>query len=690
MSSALVKFLGGVCGQGWMTCYLDSLDDNSKKRVREFPGTTTFRFGNDATLNSLKKLEVPCMIAGKNKMISTDVVSSDIPLLLGETVHLQCTPSGHYFIPLLKPNVNCVQNIHQVLHVIDDKNLGDPKLMKLVVFSDASHANLPDGYPKCFIDNKSLWENAHSTKGVSERRLRIDIAAIKEMLERKEISAIKWVETSHQLSDCFTKKGVHLNIFIYIILNCSYNFICIIVNITLALLHASLNYYYVHKTLQFEIKNSFLAHTDCLSPESSPLSLGIAVNVPPGEVDTKIRDVMTINPHLIYIILRNIKKIHSNLAKFLNSNLIIAGGIPNMKESHINLNGYPDIVCGTPGRLEDLINSGQLSLQNCRFFVLDEADGLLKQGHEKLVNNIHQTIPKITPDGKRLQMVVCSATLHSFEIKLIELSHHLHPHSWQDLQLDILDSIGEYSTKGMDTWNDNSWATLRKHVTTDGVHQKDNVRPGNNTPETLSEAVKMLKGEYCIKAIETHNMDKAIIFCRTKLDCDNMERYFNQLGGGARNPTNPYSCVCLHGDRKPNERKQNLDNFKQGMCKFLICTDVAARGIDVNGLPFIINVTLPDEKSNYVHRIGRVGRAERMGLAISLVSAVPEKVSDTSYEKRKNYEKRKIYRKKVILKKINVPHYLASLETEIPIICEKICKLYTHPIKEKDGGVGWG
>jgi ATP-dependent RNA helicase DDX1 len=58
----------------------------------------------------------------------------------------------------------------------------------------------------------------------------------------------------------------------------------------------------------------------------------------------------------------------------------------------------------------------------------------------------------------------------------------------------------------------------------------------------------------------------------------------------------------------------------------LICTDVAARGLDIKGMPFIINVTLPDEKSNYVHRIGRVGRAERMGLAISLVSQVPEKV----------------------------------------------------------------
>lgn len=114
-------------------------------------------------------------------------------------------------------------------------------------------------------------------------------------------------------------------------------------------------------------------------------------------------------------------------------------------------------------------------------------------------------------------------------------------------------------------------------------------------------------------------MDRAIIFCRTKLDCDNLEKYFKSAGS-------KYSCVCLHGDRKPNERKANLERFKNKEAKFLICTDVAARGLDITGLPYMINITLPDEKSNYVHRIGRVGRAERMGLAISLVSSVPEKV----------------------------------------------------------------
>lgn len=161
----------------------------------------------------------------------------------------------------------------------------------------------------------------------------------------------------------------------------------------------------------------------------------------------------------------------------------------------------------------------------------------------------------------------------------------------------------------------------------------------------MSEAVKILKGEYCIHAIKEHKMDRALIFCRTKLDCDNLERYLKKVGG------QQFSCVCLHGDRKPAERKANLEKFKRQEVKFLICTDVAARGLDITGLPFskqlftqnypkvrirhvnfalflflVINVTLPDEKSNYVHRIGRVGRAERMGLAISLVSSVPEKV----------------------------------------------------------------
>lgn len=184
----------------------------------------------------------------------------------------------------------------------------------------------------------------------------------------------------------------------------------------------------------------------------------------------------------------------------------------------------------------------------------------------------------------------------------------------------------------------------------------------------------MLKAQCLVKAINALKMDQAIIFCRTKLDCDNIEAYLVALGGGQRSKfkiklcivcvyagskamVNEYSCVCLHGDRRPQERKDNLVAFKvtsspppplsthtpslslflfplshtqtytqEGEVRFLICTDVAARGIDIRGVPFVVNVTLPDDKQNYVHRIGRVGRAERMGLAVSLVATVKEKV----------------------------------------------------------------
>jgi ATP-dependent RNA helicase DDX1 len=162
-----------------------------------------------------------------------------------------------------------------------------------------------------------------------------------------------------------------------------------------------------------------------------------------------------------------------------------------------------------------------------------------------------------------------------------------------------------------------------RSIPTDGIHYND--RNGPKSEEGLSEGVKILKIDYLVKAISAHKMDQAIIFCRTKLDCDNVEKYLIALGGSNKF-VNEYSCVCLHSDRRPQERKDNLTAFKTGDVRFLICTDVAARGIDVKGIPYVVNLTLPDDKQNYIHRIGRVGRADRMGLAISLVSTVNEKV----------------------------------------------------------------
>jgi len=104
-------------------------------------------------------------------------------------------------------------------------------------------------------------------------------------------------------------------------------------------------------------------------------------------------------------------------------------------------------------------------------------------------------------------------------------------------------------------------------------------------------------------------MSQCMIFCRTNLDCDHLEQFLIARGGGKRfagrvekGTENVYSCCVLAGMRSMEERRRNLQYFKDGDVRFLICTDVAARGLDIKSLPFVINLTLPDVAENYIHR----------------------------------------------------------------------------------------
>uniref|UniRef100_A0A146LC82 ATP-dependent RNA helicase n=2 Tax=Lygus hesperus TaxID=30085 RepID=A0A146LC82_LYGHE len=389
---------------------------------------------------------------------------------------------------------------------------------------------------------------------------------------------------------------------------------------------------------------------------------------------------------------QQIQKFQKYLEKPVVRQLLVIGGV-NIKEQMSVIEEGVDIVVGTPGRLEDMIGGSYISLSQCRFFVLDEADGLLKQGQKNFITNIYNKIPKFTPDGKRMQMIVCSATLHDFDVK--RLSETLmHFPTWVDLKGE--DSVPEtvhHVVVKVDPQEDVSWERLTKHVQTDGVHSADGVGPGKRSAETLSEAVKMLKIEYVIRAIKKHNIDRAIIFCRTKLDCDNLERYLKLLSRGCNPRENPFSCVCLHGDRKPQERKSNYESFKQGHVRFLICTDVAARGLDIGGLPFMLNVTLPDDKSNYVHRIGRVGRADRMGLAISFVSTVPEKVwyhGEWCSSRGRNCYNTNTTDKGGCCVWYNEPQYLADIEEHLKITIDQVGAEVEIPRNEFDGKVTYG
>jgi len=135
------------------------------------------------------------------------------------------------------------------------------------------------------------------------------------------------------------------------------------------------------------------------------------------------------------------------------------------------------------------------------------------------------------------QMIVCSATLHNFEVKKIAEKLMYFP-SWVDLKgLDSVPDTIHHCVCVIDPSEDREWRSLRRHVATDGVHATDRLNRQQDSKEMFSEAVKILKAEYCVRAIEKYNMDKALIFCRTKLDCDNLEVYLRQL-----NRADKFSC----------------------------------------------------------------------------------------------------------------------------------------------------
>lgn len=335
----------------------------------------------------------------------------------------------------------------------------------------------------------------------------------------------------------------------------------------------------------FPIPNGGIAVADLPSGRwvSNPLASGGGAGSSGGEKDHAMKNapqaiILEPTKELAEQTFDQIQKFKKFLGNPVVKELLLVGGM-NIRDQMAILKSGVDIIVATPGRLEDMISNGNVSLKQCRFFVLDEADGLLTSGFGNLIENMHKQIPKITSDGRSLQMVVCSATLHSFEVKKMA-TKLMHFPTWVDLKgEDAVPETVHHVVALIDPLVDGRWKSLGRHIQTDGVHAQDPVGPGRNTPETFSEAVKMLKGEYLIRAIEEHQMDQALFFCRTKLDCDNLENFLKSKG-------DKYSCVCLHGDRSPQERKANLFAFKQQKVKFLISTDVAARGLDISKLPF--------------------------------------------------------------------------------------------------------
>ncbi|MEZ5759172.1 MAG: DEAD/DEAH box helicase [Emcibacteraceae bacterium] len=246
-------------------------------------------------------------------------------------------------------------------------------------------------------------------------------------------------------------------------------------------------------------------------------------------------------------------------------NLVVAGGQSYQPQIR-KLKYGVDILISTPGRLIDHMGSGNVKLDECRTFILDEADRMLDMGFIDDVIEVRKNLPEDH------QTVMFSATMND---KVRKLSAELLKNP-------------EYVEQE------------RKTVVADTItHRLMNVR----RKDKLALLISLLQDE---------TIDKALVFARTKLGadklCDDLKAAFE--GTDMR-------IDAIHGDKKQRTREKILLNYRKGRTKVLVATDVAARGIDVEGISHVINYELPIEAENYIHRVGRTGRAGVRGLAIS-------------------------------------------------------------------------
>ncbi|MEX3618459.1 DEAD/DEAH box helicase [Paenibacillus glucanolyticus] len=223
------------------------------------------------------------------------------------------------------------------------------------------------------------------------------------------------------------------------------------------------------------------------------------------------------------------------------------------------------IVVGTPGRVLDHIERGSLSLDRISHLVIDEADEMLNMGFIEQVQSIIQALPR-----NRVTMLF-SAT---FPEDVAKLAHKYMNHPKQI----------EIKASGLTT------ATI------------------DHAQVQVKEADKLAVLQ---NLLITTNPDSCIVFCRTQEHVDTLFRALADLG---------YPCDRIHGGMEQEERFEVMHAFRRGQFRYLIATDVAARGIDISNITHVINYDIPLEKESYVHRTGRTGRAGQTGSAITLVT----------------------------------------------------------------------
>ncbi len=243
----------------------------------------------------------------------------------------------------------------------------------------------------------------------------------------------------------------------------------------------------------------------------------------------------------------------------------IVGGMPYFEQQRL-LSQPVDIIIATPGRLIDHLERGRIDFSRVELLVLDEADRMLDMGFSEAV----ETITKATPAGR--QTLLFTATWDNAMARLAEK---------------LLKDPVRIAVAGKKTTLD----TIEQRL-----HAADDMQHKNRMLNHL---------------IADSAMTRAIIFSSTKKNADQLARELNAQG---------HAAEALHGDMTQGARNRAIMNMRRGRVRLLVATDVAARGLDVPGITHVINFDLPKNAEDYVHRIGRTGRAGATGIAISFVS----------------------------------------------------------------------
>lgn len=249
--------------------------------------------------------------------------------------------------------------------------------------------------------------------------------------------------------------------------------------------------------------------------------------------------------------------------------LVVFGGVDIKTQTPSLMKGV-EILVATPGRLLDHVEQRTVQLGQVQMLILDEADRMLDMGFMPDLKRILALLPK------KRQNLMFSATFSNDIKKLSE----------------------EFLT------NPKLIEVARSNAASDKVTQK------------VYQLDKDSKDSFLAKLLLESNSEQTIVFTKTKLTASRLARQLVREG---------IAADAIHGDKSQQERMQALEAFKQGKVTTLVATDVAARGLDIDQLPMVINFELPSAPEDYVHRIGRTGRAGASGTAISLVCPEEEK-----------------------------------------------------------------